>query len=59
MNGQLGICSWQDWKAMNEEMILIIRAHGTRAIPLVAGFNWAYDLHRWLMSPSTPKASGM
>jgi hypothetical protein len=44
MNGQLGICSWQDWKAMNEEMILIIRAHGTRAIPLVAGFNWAYDL---------------
>jgi aryl-phospho-beta-D-glucosidase BglC (GH1 family) len=44
MNGQLGICSWHDWKAMNEEMILIIRAHGTKAIPLVAGFNWAYDL---------------
>lgn len=44
MNGQLGICTWQDWKAMNEEMILIIRANGARAIPLVAGFNWAYDL---------------
>jgi hypothetical protein len=44
INGQLGICSWQDWKAMNEEMILIIRAHGNKAIPLVAGFNWAYDL---------------
>jgi hypothetical protein len=44
MNGQLGICSWKDWKEMNEEMILIIRASGSKAIPLVAGFNWAYDL---------------
>ncbi len=44
ISGQLGVCTWQDWKAMNEEMILIIRAHGTKAIPLVAGFNWAYDL---------------
>jgi hypothetical protein len=44
INGQLGLCTWQDWKAMNEEMITIIRAHGAKAIPLVAGFNWAYDL---------------
>lgn len=44
MNGQLGICTWADWKQMNEEMILIIRANGAKAIPLVAGFNWAYDL---------------
>jgi len=44
MNGQLGTCSWQDWKAMNEEMIGIIRANGAKAIPLVAGFDWAYDL---------------
>ena len=44
INGQLGRCSWQDWKAMNEEMIGIIRAHGSRAIPLVAGFDWGYDL---------------
>jgi hypothetical protein len=43
-NGQLGRCSWQEWKDMNEEMILIIRANGSKAIPLVAGFNWAYDL---------------
>lgn len=42
--GQLGVLSWQDWKAMNEEMITIIRANGSKAIPLVAGFNWAYDL---------------
>jgi len=44
MNGQLGICTWKDWKQMNEEMILITRANGSKAIPLVAGFNWAYDL---------------
>jgi endoglucanase len=43
-SGQFGICSWQDWKAINEEMITIIRAHGAKNIPLVAGFNWAYDL---------------
>jgi len=43
-NGQLGVCSWADWKAINEEMITIIRANGSTAIPLVAGFNWAYDL---------------
>lgn len=42
--GQLGVCTWQEWKAMNEEMITIIRANGSKAIPLVAGFNWAYDL---------------
>jgi endoglucanase len=44
MNGQLGVCTWADWKKLNEEMIGIIRAHGNTAIPLVAGFNWAYDL---------------
>jgi aryl-phospho-beta-D-glucosidase BglC (GH1 family) len=43
-NGQLGTCSWTEWKRLNEEMIGIIRAHDNTAIPLVAGFNWAYDL---------------
>ncbi len=43
-NGQLGVCSWEDWKALMEETILIVRANGAKAIPLVAGFNWAYDL---------------
>jgi endoglucanase len=43
-SGQLGTCTWADWKKLNEEMIGIIRAHGNTAIPLVAGFNWAYDL---------------
>jgi hypothetical protein len=43
-NGELGTCSWEQWKELNEELISIIRANGSEAIPLVAGFNWAYDL---------------
>jgi hypothetical protein len=44
MSGKLGDCTWPEWKAMNEEMIAIIRSTGAETIPLVAGFNWAYDL---------------
>jgi endoglucanase len=44
MEGRLGICSWDEWKLLNEEMIGIIRAYGAKNIPLVAGFNWGYDL---------------
>lgn len=43
-NGQLGVCSWDQWKEIMEETITIIRANGGKGIPLVAGFNWAYDL---------------
>ena len=43
-NGRLGILSWPEWKAINEEAITIIQAHNPAAIALVAGFNWAYDL---------------
>ncbi len=39
MKGQLGQCSLQQWKVFVEEMIGIIRANGSTAIPLVAGFN--------------------
>lgn len=43
-NGQLGTTDWQRWKAFNEEVIGVIYAHDRQVIPLVAGFNWAYDL---------------
>lgn len=43
-NGQLGTATWAQWKALNTEMIGIVRANGGEGIPLVAGFNWAYDL---------------
>jgi len=43
-SGKYGVCTWSQWKELVEEMITIVRAHGAKAIPLVAGFNWAYDL---------------
>jgi endoglucanase len=43
-NGQLGHVSWSDWKKTVEIMIGIIRAHNKQTIPLVAGFDWAFDL---------------
>jgi hypothetical protein len=44
MGGKLGDCTWAEWKQINEEMIRVIRNNQATAIPLVAGFNWAYDL---------------
>ncbi len=43
-NGQLGTCTWEQWSEIMEELILIVRANGAKNIPLIAGFNWAYDL---------------
>src|ERR1700690_2993271 len=42
--GQLGSISWSEWKKMNEDIIELIRSFDTETIPLVAGFDWAYDL---------------
>ena len=42
--GQLGSVSWSEWKKMNEDIIHLIRAYDSETIPLVAGFDWAYDL---------------
>jgi endoglucanase len=41
---RLGTVNWLEWKAINEELITMIYAHDKNIIPLVAGFNWAYDL---------------
>jgi aryl-phospho-beta-D-glucosidase BglC (GH1 family) len=43
-NGMLGALSWSDWRELNEQMIEVIRFSNREAIPLVAGFDWAYDL---------------
>jgi aryl-phospho-beta-D-glucosidase BglC (GH1 family) len=40
----LGARNWKELKALNEKIIDIIYARDSRVIPLVAGFNWAYDL---------------
>lgn len=42
--GQYGTCTWDEWKLLMEQVIDIIYAHDRNKIPLVAGFNWAYDL---------------
>lgn len=42
--GKLGACSWDEWKVMMEAIIQKIRKKGGKGVPLVAGFNWAYDL---------------
>jgi endoglucanase len=42
--GMLGTLSWSEWRELNEEMIGVIRYWDKDAIPLVAGFDWAYDL---------------
>jgi endoglucanase len=40
----LGSITWEEWREMNEDMIRVIRAFDKETIPLVAGFDWAYDL---------------
>ena len=42
--GQLGSMSWAEWKKINENIIKLIRSFDPETIPLVAGFDWAYDL---------------
>ena len=43
-NGLFGSMSWNEWKKINEDIIHLIRAYDRETIPLVAGFDWAYDL---------------
>jgi len=42
--GKLGACTWTEWKVIMEQIIATIRKKGGKGVPLVAGFNWAYDL---------------
>jgi hypothetical protein len=49
--GQLGSMTWTEWKKINEDIISLIRAYDTETIPLVAGFDWAYDLTPLLNDP--------
>lgn len=58
MQGKLGECSWSDWKVMMEELIGIIRENGASTVPLVAGFNWAYDLTELKTQPVNAEGIG-
>jgi endoglucanase len=44
IHGLLGEMTWPQWKKLNERMIGVIRFWDKEVIPLVAGFDWAYDL---------------
>ena len=55
---QLGPVSWDDWKKINENIIAIIRVNNAKAIPLVAGFDWAYDLTPLILSPIAAEGVG-
>lgn len=42
--GQFGRMPWAEYKALVEELIYMIYQNDDTVIPLVAGFNWGYDL---------------
>lgn len=44
LGGKMGEATWPQWKGLLEEIIKIIRDNGGTAVPLVAGFNFGYDL---------------
>ena len=56
--GQMGSVSWSEWKKMNEEIISLIRAFDKQTIPLVAGFDWAYDLTPLRLEPIAAEGIG-
>jgi endoglucanase len=56
-NGMLGTMTWTEWRELNEEMIEIVRFWDKERIPLVAGFDWAYDLNSLHYEPV--RASGI
>jgi hypothetical protein len=42
--GDMGECTWAQWKVFMEQVIQAVREEGATAVPLVAGFNYGYDL---------------
>lgn len=50
-HGQLGRLTWPEWKQINEDIISVIRYYDKETIPLVAGFDWGYDLSHLRYNP--------
>ncbi len=57
-NNRLGPATWDEWKKINEDLIAMIRGYNAQAIPLVAGFDWAYDLTPVRLSPVAAEGVG-
>lgn len=49
--GDFGQCTWAQWKTIAEEIIDAIYTNDNQVIPLVAGFDWAYDLREVKANP--------
>jgi len=49
--GAFGRLSWPQLREMYEEMIGVIRAHDPSSLVLVAGRDWAYELHEVVEDP--------
>lgn len=57
-NGELGDCTWSEWKELMEKLIGVVRENGCKTVPLVAGFNWGYDLTPLKKDPITAEGIG-
>ncbi|MGA2483249.1 MAG: cellulase family glycosylhydrolase [Candidatus Acidiferrales bacterium] len=55
---QFGRMSWDEWKKINEDLIALVRSYDRQAIPLVAGFDWAYDLSPLRINPIEAEGIG-
>jgi aryl-phospho-beta-D-glucosidase BglC (GH1 family) len=53
-----GRVSWEAWKTIVEDEIAVIRANTQQVIPLVAGFDWAYDLTPLRLNPIAAEGIG-
>jgi endoglucanase len=53
-----GRVSWDQWKTMVEDQIAVIRTNNQQVIPLVAGFDWAYDLTPLHLNPIAAEGIG-
>ena len=58
LGDKLGDCSWQQWKQIMEEVIAAIRTNGGTAVPLVAGFDFGYDLTPVARAPINAEGIG-
>jgi endoglucanase len=55
---KLGTCIWPEWKTLLDRIIKEIRVSGDTAIPLVAGFNFGYDLTPVAKAPINAEGVG-
>ena len=55
---RLGRMSWDEWKRINEDLIILIRAYDKETIPLVAGLDWAHDLTPLHINPVAAEGIG-